>query len=88
MSIRTAKFNGITYKIDISDPIDGLTDSPKPGGRPTLSVFTDLGTRKGLRIACHEALHACSFSTSEEKVDSTARDLARFLWRLGYRWKK
>ena len=86
MSIRTAKFNGIKYKIDISGPIDGITDSPKPGGKPTLAIFTDLGTRRGLETAIHEALHGCSFSTSEDKVDSIARDLARFLYRLGFRY--
>ena len=88
MSIRTAKFNGISYKIDISGPIDGITDSPKPSGKPTLAIFADLGTRNGLETAIHEALHACNWSAAEDKVDSTARDLAWFLWRLGYRHEK
>jgi hypothetical protein len=83
--IRTATFNGIVYNIDVSVPVDGLTDPPKPGGRPTLAIFADLGTRSGLITALHESMHAICWSASEEKVDQAASEIGNFLWRLGYR---
>ena len=85
--VHTAKFNGITYKIDVSGPITGLTDFPEPSSNPYLGIFVDLKTRVGLETAIHEALHACNWSASEDKVESTARDLARFLYRLGFRYR-
>ena len=33
----------------------------------------------------HEALHACLWDLDETAIHETARDLARFLWRLSYR---
>ena len=38
-----------------------------------------------LELAIHEALHACHWDTSEEAVGETSHDIARFLWRLGFR---
>lgn len=45
----------------------------------------DMGTRIGLETLIHESLHACNWKASEENVTQTAHDIARFLWRLGYR---
>ena len=33
----------------------------------------------------HESLHACHWDMDEEAVEETATDIARLLWRLGYR---
>ena len=77
-------FNKVPYDILILGPIDGMCDSPKCK-RPHLVICTDLKEEKGLETAIHEALHACSFSTGEEKINRTANDIARFLWRLGFR---
>jgi hypothetical protein len=37
-----------------------------------------------LDVIIHEALHACT-ELNETAVDETARDIARLLWRLGWR---
>jgi hypothetical protein len=43
------------------------------------------GERAMLDTALHEGLHACHEEWPEELVRSTATDLARLLWTLGYR---
>jgi len=83
-SVKTHTFNGVRFDVDISGPVDGQCDNPK-GGRPSLTICADLNTRRGLETAIHESIHACHFLKSEESVERTARDVARFLWRLGFR---
>ena len=86
--VKTHSFNGIRYDIKIYDPndarIDGLCDPPTGSGQ-ALRIFTDIETRKGLETCIHEALHACYWAKTEDKVEQTARDVARLLWRLGFR---
>lgn len=82
--VRTATFNGITYDIVIGK-FDGYTDTDD---RYSLVIQRDLNKRIGLETVIHEALHSCSWHAKEEKVEVTARDIARFLWRLGYRVRK
>ena len=38
-----------------------------------------------LRSLLHEAWHGCDWDMAEEAVEQSAEDVARFLWRLGYR---
>ena len=84
MSIpKTNTFNGLKYNI-IVDDLDGNCDTDT---KFWLVIERDLNKRVGLETAIHEALHACSWNTSEEKVTRTARDITRFLWNLGYRIK-
>jgi hypothetical protein len=79
--VKTATFNGRRYRIIVAE-LDGNCDTDD---HYWLIIERDLNKKVGLETAIHEALHACSWKTSEEKVESTARDIARFLWRLGYR---
>ena len=74
-------FNGITYDIVIGE-FDGYTDTDD---RYSLVIERDLNTRVGLETAIHESLHACNWHAKEELVSITAKDVARFLWRLGFR---
>lgn len=78
---KTHTFNGIKYHL-IFEELDGNCDTD---AKYWLIVERDLSKRIGLETAIHEALHACNWSKSEESVTITARDLARFLWNLGYR---
>lgn len=78
---KTATFNGKKYHI-ITDNLDGNCDTDN---KLWLIVERDLNKKIGLETAIHESLHACSWGTSEEKVERTAKDVARFLWNLGYR---
>ena len=49
-------------------------------------VDATLAGRKRLEIELHEGLHAALGPTvAEETVTAAASDLARVLWRLGYR---
>lgn len=38
-----------------------------------------------LEVAIHEALHACMWDLNEEPIFDSARDIAKFLWKLGFR---
>ena len=61
--------------------IDGLCD---PNNR-TLTIRPKLSGERELDVAIHEMLHACHDDLAEEAVTETASDIARCLWRLGYR---
>ena len=78
---KTATFSGRKYRV-IAEELDGFSDTDN---HYWIIVQRDLKKRVGLETAIHEALHCCNWSASEEKVESTARDVARFLWNLGYR---
>jgi len=82
--VRTHTFNGRKYKITV-DQLDGMCDTYKK--ERELVILADLNTMAGLETATHEALHCCRWSASEDLVTMTAHDIARFLWRLGYRKK-
>jgi hypothetical protein len=79
--IKTHTFCGKVYHI-ILDDLDGNCDTDN---YYWVIIERDLKKKIGLETAIHEALHACSWSTSEEKVTEVAKDIARFLWRLNYR---
>ena len=86
--MKTAKFNGVRYEIDL-EPIHGICDHPENKGLPCIRITNGFRPTQGtLELLIHEALHACNWHASEDKVEMTARDIARFLWRLGYRVHK
>ena len=80
---KTNTFDGLQYSIMVGE-LDGNCDTDS---KYWIILERDLKQRIGLETAIHEALHACSWSTKEEKVTQTARDIARFLWNLGFRCK-
>ncbi len=84
----SATFTTGRYQI-IFERIDGLTTFPDPPNKPSrgrsISLAADLGTRRGLEAVVHEALHAEDNHATEAKVERAARNIARFLWRLGFR---
>jgi histone H3/H4 len=41
-----------------------------------------------METVIHEALHGCSYAKSEELVTVSARDIARLMRRLGFKWEK
>ena len=79
--IHTHTFNGTTYDIVLGD-FDGYTDTDN---RYSLVIERNLDEQVGLETAIHEALHACNWHAKEKLVEITAKDIARFLWRLGFR---
>lgn len=50
-----------------------------------IKLRKDLDERELMTYAIHESLHACFWFMSEEFVNRAASDIARFLWRLGFR---
>lgn len=84
--LKTHTFRGTTYEIDIGDEIlYGRCEGRKNTKNPKMGIYIDLQSKIGLETCIHEALHACCFAKTEEIVTSSAKDIARFLWRLGYR---
>jgi len=81
MKPKTNTFNGVKYHI-IAEELDGNCDTDT---KFWLVINRDLTKKVGLETSIHEALHACNWSANEEKVTMTAKDIARFLWNLGYR---
>ena len=51
----------------------------------TIRIKRNLKGRSMLESLIHETLHAAHWQIAEECVAETADDLARLLWRLGYR---
>jgi len=62
----------------------GLCDAPNTKHK-TIHMAEGQSPLCELDTAIHEGLHACMWDLDEEAVADSARDLARFLWRLGYR---
>ena len=80
---KTHTFDGVKYHV-IIDELDGNCDTDT---KFWIILERDLSKKVGLETVIHEALHACDWRMKEDKVDIIAKDIARFLWRLGYRRK-
>jgi len=93
MSVKTHKFNGVKYKISYAAQIDGICDYE--GKELTELCGNGLGV---LGSVLEEGMHAMNIPDKflhkpKSKVRpgqscSKVDDLARFLWRLGYRKKQ
>lgn len=81
--VKTHTFCGRKYHI-MTEVLDGWTDQ-QDDDQQWLLIMRPLDTRAGLETAIHEALHACDWKAKENEVTDVARDIARFLWRLGWR---
>jgi len=81
--MKTHTFCGRKYHIAF-DKLDGSADQ-ESDAKKWLMVFRGLNDKAGLETLIHEALHACDWKARENEVTDTARDIARFLWRLGFR---
>lgn len=90
--VRTHTFIGKTYRIvegvtahdENGQPVHGYCECPETKKKELVAPVSG-GTVHDLEIILHEALHACFWWLSEYFVAWAARDLARFLWRLGWR---
>lgn len=51
-------------------------------------IAPNLSELELLETALHEPLHACYPDLDEDSVDVGAADMARFLWRMGFRLTK
>jgi len=62
----------------------GECDSPATNSKQ-IRISHRIRDERLLDVLIHEGLHACHWDLDEEAVDRSAKDLARMLWRLGYR---
>ena len=78
------KFWELVYE-ELPDDEWGSCDPPEfKGKKVKISTKVPKGETE-LDTIIHEVMHACYFDLAEEAVDESASDLARILWRLGYR---
>ena len=61
-----------------------MVDPGRAEGR-VIRIATWQGEQDTLDTIIHEALHCARPELDEAAVDSTARDISRLLWRMGYR---
>ena len=88
--VRTAGFSSGVYRIYADEHIHGLTLWPERRGKdrgPKRYIYVDshLKGLAELETWIHEAEHAEDRDASEQKVERRAKNIARLLWRLGYR---
>jgi len=93
-TVRTHRFAGKKFHIDVDTPYVGWCDKP---GRPDLTEYPAIrlpnglpcgekrGARQGLITLVHEMLHAEDWDLIEATVDRIAVDMGGLLWRLGFR---
>ena len=62
----------------------GDCDSPESRGK-RIRISRSLKGEEQLEVLIHEFLHAAYWDMDEEAVESAAADIARALWKLGYR---
>jgi hypothetical protein len=82
--MKTASFLGKAFEVEVG-AIDGMV---VPHGASAIYVNPELKGVAHLDAAVHEALHACFCELREDTVNRAATDIARWLWRLGYRKEK
>ncbi len=88
--VKSHTFNGRKIFIDFHGKgVNGITDCPyRKDATATMTIFCPLNTKIGLETVIHETLHVLNWNQTEKAVEKTAEELAKFLWRIGYRLKK
>jgi len=95
--VKTHKFNGVKYFVELDEPYVGWCDrpnTPDPKEYPAIRLPNGLAfgdthkAKEDLKILLHECLHAENWSKSEGEVDRVAVDIGNLLWRLGFRRMK
>jgi len=89
-NVRTITINGKRWKLvydgRIGNDKDGYCTPPHEPGS-TIAIRSTLEGQYRLEVELHEMLHAADWSKGEEWVHGVAHDIAKVLWRLGYRVK-
>jgi hypothetical protein len=63
---------------------DGECDPPTKPGKE-IRIKDNLPPQDTLETLIHEMFHAANWTLDEEHITESARDIARGLWKLGYR---
>lgn len=95
--VRKHSFHDIEYNIRWRKPdkryfgfdARGSCSDPRESEqKPEIEISPNLEGKELLEVAIHEATHACLWPISEEYVEKNSKDIADFLWKLGFRIKK
>lgn len=62
----------------------GFCEQPEKPGKKIVIDKSIVGEKR-IEILIHEMIHATNWTIDEECVADSARDIARILWKLGYR---
>ena len=82
VTIRGKRWNLVFEKIDGEEA--GYCEPPCRKGK-RIVVHDTLCEEETLRVVCHEVMHAAYWDLDEEAIDTATTDLARIVWKLGYR---
>lgn len=92
MTVKSATFRGKKFDVYLVQKLCGLAESNEPDDdemiKSSITISEDQTPLQFLDTTIHESLHACLWRLSEEDVTQTATDIARLLWRMGYRRKQ
>ena len=83
--MKSHTFAGKRFATDVESTIGGYCERQGIILEPELYVAANLTGLQHLTVAVHESIHACFDAATEEQVTAAGKDIARFLWRLGYR---
>lgn len=78
------KYWELIYDSHLPKDCDGLCDSPTDESK-RIRIRSTLKNIDELETLIHECLHAALWDADEPAVSDTARDVAKVLWKLGYR---
>ena len=90
MVVRTSHFSSGLYRIDLETEFHGFAElhrKPKPG-ELLLWINPRLRGKSKLETIIHESIHAEFPDMPESKVAAAGENIARLVWRLGYREQK
>lgn len=89
MPVKTATFRGHRFRVEMPAKVYGYTEDPaqdeQAGEYRAITIVQDQTPKQFLDTAVHEMMHASFPEMSEEDVTRSSQDIARLLWRLGYR---
>lgn len=79
-------FRGRRYRVRVVNRLKDHadTDAPDTPGK-TIRLHSSLDGQQRLQVLLDEGIHACLFDLDNEVVQEISEDLARFLWRDGWR---
>ena len=69
------------------EKVDGYCDPPNCPNKAVV-VDSQLEGFDELETNLHELNHGCFWDVKEEVINEVSKDIARVLWRLGYRKRK
>jgi len=85
MQIKSHSFRSRKWRIiDAGQGNGGECHAPHIKGRE-MCIPVDGDSFHDLEICIHESLHALFWDLDEEVVEESGHDLARLLWRMGWR---